>query len=157
MSLTIYGKRCGWLGIKSSAVSFHHSPSGRVRGGWCPSCNNKISMKGRIMGYCKLVRQDMTTRGGFKWVVGKWYKIPKEQQGGDLCSQSWFHCYSHPLLAVLFNPIHADFDNPRLYEIRVRGKKKTDGLKFGFTEMKLEKRIALPVLTTNQKVAFALL
>ena len=54
--------------------------------------------------------------------------------------------------------IGAVFTSPRLFEISVGGKKKTDhGLKFGFTEMTLIKEISLPVISPEQKIAFGIL
>lgn len=33
---------------------------------------------------------------------------------GELCGPGWIHAYTSPLLATLFNPIHAAFSNPQL-------------------------------------------
>jgi len=63
----------------------------------------------------------MQTYDEFQWELGEWYEIPEGKRGDDLCSSSWFHCYDHPLLAVLLNPIHANFKNPLLFEVEVDG------------------------------------
>ena len=78
---------------------------------------------------------------------------------GELCSAAgWLHAYSHPLLAVLLNPIHANIKNPKLWEAYGSGLKKSDhGLKLGFTKLTTKKEIALPVITDTQKIAFAIL
>ena len=90
--------------------------------------------------YCKLTDQNLQTHNNFQWELGEWYEIPKEDQGGNLCSSSWFHCYNDPRLAVIFNPIHTNFNNPRLFEIEVEGNCKEDkNVKFGFTKMRLVK------------------
>lgn len=112
------------------------------------------------MKYYKLTNQDMKTHGGFQWELHKQYKIDKVLQGKNrpLCSTSWFHCYNHPLLAVLFNPIHSNFLNLRLFEVEIGGFCKEDkGLKFGFTAMKLVKEIAVPKISNQQKIAFSIL
>ena len=67
---------------------------------------------------CKLTNRDMTTYGGFRWTVGKWVETSGT---GPLCSDGWIRCYTHPLLAVALNPIHANFASPRLWEIEVAG------------------------------------
>lgn len=103
---------------------------------------------------CKLTCQDMTTYNGTKWEIGVW----KETDGsGDMCGLGWLHCYDDPLLAVLHNPIHADIDNPRLWEIEVDGERKTDGLKSAYTRMRLVEEIPLPDITMTQRVAYAIL
>jgi hypothetical protein len=103
---------------------------------------------------CKLTDQDLKTYNGCQWALGEW----KETSGnGDLCSPGWLHGYKHPLLAVLLNPIHATFDNPRLFRIEVAGLMKDDlGLKFGATEMRLVEEISLPAVTDEQRVRFAI-
>ena len=68
------------------------------------------------------------------------------------------HCYSDPLLAILLNPIHANIDNPRLFEVEVERKNLTDnGLKEGWTRMRLIKELDIPEVSRIQKVAFGIL
>ena len=77
---------------------------------------------------------------------------------GELCGPGWLHCYSDPLLAVLLNPIHADYENPRLFRARVGGKSMHDrGLKSGYTKMTLIEEIPVPAISTAQRVRFAIL
>ena len=92
------------------------------------------------MPYYKLTDQNLQTYNGFQWTPGKWEQTDGK---GELCTKHWLHCYNDPVLAVLLNPIHANVQNPRLFEIEVKGKKKSNqGLKFGFTRMRLvEKRL----------------
>ena len=109
------------------------------------------------MKFYKLTDQEMQTHGNFQWELGKWYEIPEENQGNDLCSESWFHCYNDPYLAILLNPIHANIENPRLFEIEVDGDSMEDkGLKFGFTKMRLVKEIKIPEVSMEQRVEFAI-
>jgi hypothetical protein len=108
--------------------------------------------------YCKLTNQNLQTYDGFQWELGKWYRIPDENRGGELCSKSWFHCYNHPLVAILLNPAHADIKNPKLFRVRVKGAKKSDnGLKYGFTMMKLVEEIPIPDIGPTQRTAFGIL
>lgn len=109
------------------------------------------------MAFYKLTNQNMQTYNGFQWKLGEWHFIPEEDQQDDLCSSGFFHCYNHPALAIIFNSIHARFDNPRLFEIEVDGNSKNDNnVKFGFTKMKLIKEIKLPIITLEQRVEFAI-
>lgn len=105
--------------------------------------------------YYKLTDQKIQTYDGCQWEIGE----EKTTSGkGDLCTKGWLHCYDSPLLAVLLNPIGANFTNPRLFEVKVGGKKKADyGLKFGFTKMTLVKEIPLPEINIIQKIAFGIL
>ena len=104
---------------------------------------------------CKLTTQTLTTHNGFQWELGK--PAPELSGEGGLCGPGYYHCYTHPLLAVLLNPIHADFKNPRLFLIEAGGVSAGDhGLKMGFTRMKLTEEISLPEFTTNQHIAFGI-
>ena len=98
----------------------------------------------------------MRTHDGFKWELGK--EVITNGKINNLCNDSWLHYYHHPLLAILLNPIHAEIDNPRLFEVKALGKHLNDkGLKGGCTKMTLIKELKLPEITLNQKIAFAIL
>jgi hypothetical protein len=103
----------------------------------------------------KLTDQNMQTHRGCQWVLGEKKTTSGE---GDLCGPGWLHCYADPLLAVLLNPIHADYKNPRLFRARVGRKSKHDhGLKSGYTKMTLIEEIPVPAISTAQRVRFAIL
>ena len=103
----------------------------------------------------KLTNQNLQTYEGCQWELG--FKKTTSGEGG-LCNAGWLHYYHSPLLAVLFNPIHADIVNPRLFEIKAEGKHLDDnGLKGGCTEMTLVKELKLPEVTLTQKIAFGIL
>ena len=76
---------------------------------------------------------------------------------GELCSEGWIHAYTHPLLAVLLNPIHADFKNPRMWEAEGDVDKRDGQLKVGCRTLTTIKEIPLPVITAEQRVKFAIL
>lgn len=103
----------------------------------------------------KLTSQDLTTYNGFQWTLNEW----KETVGGwELCSPGWLHCYSHPLIAILLNRIHANIHNPRLFKCEVEGKTLDDrGLKEGWTRMRLIEEMQIPRVSQNQSIAFAIL
>src|ERR1700744_1180998 len=97
----------------------------------------------------KLTTQDCKTFGGMTWAIGKTNKATG--RGVALCTSDLLHCYKHPMLAVLLNPIHAGFENPRLFEIECSRILATDGLKHGCKEQTPIKELVLPVLTDEQK------
>jgi hypothetical protein len=104
----------------------------------------------------KLTDQNLRTRGGYQWALNEW----RETSGaGDLCGSGWLHCYrGDPLIAVFLNPIHADLASPRIFEVETRGRGRHDGpIKSGYTSMRLTREIALPTITTTQRVAVAIM
>ena len=103
----------------------------------------------------KLTNQDNKTFGGCKWGEGVTHETSGE---GGLCGPGWLHAYSNPLLAVFLNPIHAKIKNHKLWECIGDGRCLDDrGLKCGFTRLTTVKEISLPEVTTEQRVAFAIL
>src|SRR5271157_1206273 len=76
---------------------------------------------------------------------------------GDLCSSSWIHAYESPLLAILLNPIHANFVSPQLWEATGKIKKRDHGLKVGCRRLKTLRQIPLPKITIEHRVRFAIL
>jgi len=103
----------------------------------------------------KLTTQDLTTYNDTKWVLNEW----KETSGkGELCTEGWLHCYTNPLLAILLNPIHARIDNPKLFKCEVDGKYLGDnGLKEGWTRMRIIEEMEIPQLSNINKIAFGIL
>jgi len=105
----------------------------------------------------KLLHQDKTSHGGCKWTIGEWKSTSGE---GELCSEGWLHFYESPLLAVLHNPIHADLQKPRLFEVEIASdaKIKKDGqMKSGATKVRIVKEIPLPEINLVQRTAYAIL
>ena len=103
----------------------------------------------------KLLDQELkSNKGTFQWEIGKTYTIDKP--GNEMCSDEVFHCYNHPALAVLFNPIHGNIENPRLFEIEVPEFVNNDQLKYASKSQTLIKEIDLPVITVEQRVEFAI-
>src|SRR3990170_203757 len=103
----------------------------------------------------KLTDENMRTHSACQWTLGEW----KETSGdGELCGAGWLHCYKTPELAILLNPIHADFRTPRLFRAEGDGGIKRDGqLKLGRSRLRLVSEMPLPIFTTEQRIAFGIL
>jgi hypothetical protein len=106
------------------------------------------------MKFYKLLTQDMTSYNKTKWELNKTITVTKE--GTEMCTDQVLHCYNHPLLAILFNPIHANISNPRLFEINVDEIVNTDGLKYASKSQTLIKELIIPEITTEQRIEFAI-
>jgi hypothetical protein len=96
----------------------------------------------------------MTSHKDTKWELNKTITVTKE--GIQMCTDQVLHCYNHPLLALIFNPIHADISNPRLFEIEVDEIVNTDGLKYASKQQTLIKELTIPEISLEQKVEFAI-
>ena len=103
----------------------------------------------------KLTDQDDRTKGGCQW--GENITVETDGKGG-LCSAGFTHWYTHPLLAVLLNPIHGsyDLDTAHLWEGEGEVTKNDTGLKVGCVKATTTKRIELPAVTREQRVRFAI-
>ena len=103
----------------------------------------------------KLTDENGQTRNRTQWGPGVSHSGTGE---GKLCGPGWIHYYDDPLLAVLMNPVHADFENPKLWEATAGGEVKSDnGLKFGCRTLTTIREIPLPEITVEQRVRFAIL
>jgi hypothetical protein len=99
----------------------------------------------------KLTDQNLQTHMGCQWVVGEWVQAPGKL-AQSLCSDGWIHFYDDPLLAVFFNPIHANIDKPRLWEIEIDGDTKVDATKGGARRARLLTELPLSLITPTQRV-----
>lgn len=103
----------------------------------------------------KLTDEHGQTLNNTQWGEGVTHTAPGN---GELCSAGWIHVYTDPLLAVLLNPIDANFMNPILWKCKCSGASKSDsGLKEGWTSVATTRRLELPVVTTAQRIAFGIL
>lgn len=76
--------------------------------------------------------------------------------GAELCTSGVIHAYTHPLLAVLLNPIHANYQNPKLW--RCEGEIVIDdGLIVGVKTLTTIEEMPLPVISTEDRIKFAIL
>jgi len=107
------------------------------------------------MKYYKLTDSNYRTYNGTTWGEGITHRATGE--GNKLCTGDAIHVYDHPLKAAFFNPIHADFKDPILWECRVRRIVANDGLKVGVKTCTTLRRVELPKITNNQRVRVAIL
>jgi len=99
----------------------------------------------------KLTDANMQTCEHTRWIIDEWKEATGD--GKELCSDGYLHFYDDPLLAVFFNPIHASFDNPRLFIAETEGEKLDDrGIKCGYKRGRLTEEIEPPVITTEQRI-----
>jgi len=106
----------------------------------------------------KLTTQDRKTRAGC-WNECVWGPgVSHSGTGkGELCGPGFIHAYTHPLLAVLLNPIHADLSDPLLWEAEGEVVKAGCGLKVGCVTLTTVRPLPVPSVTTEQRVRFAVL
>jgi hypothetical protein len=102
----------------------------------------------------KLTTQELTTHSGCLWTPGEWKKTSGQ---GSLCSSGWLHAYSDPLVAIFMNPSHANISNPILWQGEAQGNFLDDrGLKCGYSEMRILKKIKPYKFTTEKLVEIAI-
>jgi hypothetical protein len=104
----------------------------------------------------KLTDENAQTHGGCQWGEGVTHTASGE---GSLCDSGWIHAYEHPLLAVLHNPLHANFGSPRLWEAETTDENPLrDGqMKLGVRNLTTIREIPMPVITREQRVRYAIL
>jgi hypothetical protein len=102
----------------------------------------------------KLTDKNGQTRNNTQWGPGVSHSGTGE---GELCGPGWIHAYEHPLIAVLMNPIHAHFKNPRLWEAEGEIARRDGHLKCGCKTLTTVREIPLPEITTEMRVRFAIM
>ena len=102
----------------------------------------------------KLTDENWETKNHTKWGPG----ITNTASGvGELCTDAWIHVYLSPELAVLLNPIHADFKDPVLWEAEGEIGARDGQLKAGCKRVTTLRIVEAPAFTTEQRVKFAIL
>ena len=81
--------------------------------------------------------------------------VSASAEGTELCTNQVIHAYTSPLLALLLNPIHANIENPQLWEAEGEVVA-TDGLKVGVKSLTTLRKIEVPAISLNQRVRFAI-
>jgi len=105
---------------------------------------------------CKLTDQDHKSYGGLLWGEG----VTHTAEPGELplCTSGWIHYYADPLLAVLHNPIHANYLKPLGWEVLVGEVVKHEGqLKSGAKTLTTVRMIELPKLSPVNTTAYGIL
>src|SRR3990167_9844423 len=108
--------------------------------------------------YYKLTNAQDQTRGPTQWGPGVSYvAMGSIDQGG--CSDAYIHAYEHPLLAVLHDPIGANFGpTAHLWECESDDEPLRDRqMKLGVRSLMTLRRIELPEVTAEQRVRYAIL
>jgi hypothetical protein len=103
----------------------------------------------------KLTDENGQTRSSMQW--GANVSHSATGKGVELCSDGWIHFYTNPLLAVIFNQIHANFRFPKLWECETSGEELHEPFKSGCKTLTTIREIPLPEITLNQKIAFGIL
>jgi len=128
-------------------------------------CNmtNKVDMKAKKNTKSVMKLYKLTDEKNQTWDKCQWGKnvTHKASGKGGLCSEGWIHAYEHPLLAVLHNPIHGNYDpeTMHLWECKTTDKNpKRDGqLKLGVRNLTTKKQIPLPAINITQRIAYGIL
>ena len=111
-------------------------------------------MKQKAATIYKLTDMNMKTYRGYPWALGKWNRTSGE---GDLCGPGWLHAYTSPVLAELLNPIHANFQEYRLFRGEASGPVISDrGLKVGYTNMRITEELPRLHITTENRIRFGI-
>ncbi len=105
----------------------------------------------------KLTDKDGKTYGGTQWGEGVTRRATGK--GQKLCSEDVIHVYEHPLLAILANPIHADFDEQtmRMWQVKCEDLVTCDLLKAGYREVTTLNEIPSPDFSLEARVRVAIL
>ena len=104
----------------------------------------------------KLTDANGQTCGGTQWGPD----VTHETDGhGELCGSGWLHSYNDPLVAVLHNPIGANFGpGMRLWEAEGDREYKNDnGMKQGHTRLTTIVEMTVPAITTEQRIKYGIL
>lgn len=101
----------------------------------------------------KLTDENDQTRSNTQWGENVTHEASGE---GELCGPGWLHAYTHPLLAIFFNPTHAMFKNPHLWTAEGEIEKEDDR-KVGCKKLTTIEQIPLPTITTEQRITIAIL
>jgi len=101
----------------------------------------------------KLTSAQGQTYGQTQWGPGIEHTASGE---GPLCGPGYIYAYTDPLLAVLLNPIHANFEDPLLWEADGDVARSDGGLKIGYTRLRTDRTIPLPEITLEQRIEIAI-
>ena len=103
----------------------------------------------------KLTDANDQTYGACQWGENVTHETSGE---GELCGPGWTHWTTHPLLAVLLNPIQGAYDlaTAHLWEGEGEVGKTDHGLKVGCTRATTIRRVPLPEVPLAAKVRFAI-
>ena len=75
---------------------------------------------------------------------------------GKFCSSGCIHVYKDLLVALMLNPIHANFNPVHAWQANGVILKNDNGLKFGVKKLTTIKRLDLLKISTSQRIAFGI-
>lgn len=103
----------------------------------------------------KLTDQNDETQKGTKWGPG----ISHAVDGQLVLCENGIHAYTDPLLAVLHNPIHGQFnlETAHLWRCEASDEHISDGLKILHRSLTTIERVEIPSVSTTQAVAYGIL
>ena len=104
----------------------------------------------------KLTDQNHRTKNRKLFQLGVPVTVPAENNEWELCTNSWIHFYTDPLIAVLMNPVHANFRTPILWECKCEGEMLFEPLKSGCKKLTVLKQLDIPDITLINRVAFGI-
>jgi hypothetical protein len=97
------------------------------------------------------------------WDVGVRHSIEEldnkvsRSKNAILCTRGYIHAYENPLIAVVMNPTHANFQNPILWKATGWVVRRGSQLKCGCYSLKIVERLSLPEVSIPARVHFAIL
>ena len=102
----------------------------------------------------KLTTQDNKTKNDTLWAPEVTHTA--KESGDGLCSGSWIHAYSHPLVAMIMNPNHANIRNPKLWLAEGAPGCYDGQLKLGCKSLTTVRELIVPVISLESNVVFAI-
>jgi len=104
----------------------------------------------------KLTDKNDQTHGGCQWGKGVTHTADGK---GRLCTKHWIHAYTDPILTVLVNPIHGEYDTEtgHMWECEGEIGRNDRDQKVGCKKLTTIRRIDMPQITIEQRVRFAIL
>ena len=75
----------------------------------------------------------------------------------EFCTSDLIHCHDDLILALMLNPIHGNFKNPRAWEFKGKVRASDYGLKLGVKRGTTIREVPVPEITTVQRAAFGIL
>jgi hypothetical protein len=102
----------------------------------------------------KLTDANAQTYGGLQWGEGVTHTV---EWSGEFCAPGCIRVYKDLTVALLLNPIHADFNPVRAWEAEGEILADDHGLKVGVKSLTIIREIPISHISTTHRVAFGIL
>ena len=115
---------------------------------------------GNIMIAYKLTNSKYQTHNNTQWGVNITHEVNVKKAKPVLCSTDVIHYYKTPTLALLLNPIHANIDNPIIWECEADQEVAADYGKSGCFQLTTKRIIKTNITDTQMhriRIRFAIL